>query len=629
MSVMVIVIKIIIFILSTGYFFADYKRHRVLWLLAGAIALGSGYFMVVDILADRIPAISAALNREDADAFDAAKAANTIAAYEGYLAKHPDGRYVAVARSEIAAQNQRQDEADFQAAQKANTVAAYEGYLATHPNGRYVGAARSEIAAGNKRQDEADFKAANTAKTFAAYEAYLAKWPDGNHANTARTQIMALQDAADFGAAKAANTIDAYEAYLSKHQSGLSASDARVRMEALKEAELERDNAAWSKAQTAGMIADAEAYITAFPSGAHIREARMRLDGFRSARLPIRTFGNTDFVTSVAFSADGRMALTGSTEALTLWDIATGKVIRTFTGYRGVISAVAFSPDGRMALSGSSDKTLKLWDITTGKEITTFTGHKSEITSVTFSPDGHTAMSGSSDAILELWDVTTGKEVRTFTGHGYKVSSIAFSPDGNVALSGAWGFDSDEPGFGLLKLWDIATGKVIRSFSYDWSRYRLTSVAFSPDGRMAVAGSWGWHNGEPGHDNLKLWDISGREIKSLSHSSQGVAVDVACVAFSPDGRFAVSSGSYDEVHGATVQFTDLHLWDMATRKEIARIGEYGWGRREGRIISVAFSPDSRFVLSGEAVAHSSFAADKHSLALWDISSLTQPKAAAN
>ena len=56
-------------------------------------------------------------------------------------------------------------------------------------------------------------------------------------------------------------------------------------------------------------------------------------------------------------------------------------------------------------MSGSGDKTIKLWDIETGKEIRTFEGHKDEVSSVAFSPDGEYIVSGSGDNTLKLWDV--------------------------------------------------------------------------------------------------------------------------------------------------------------------------------------------------------------------------------
>jgi WD40 repeat protein len=44
-----------------------------------------------------------------------------------------------------------------------------------------------------------------------------------------------------------------------------------------------------------------------------------------------------------------------------LWDVKTGRELRTFEEHTDEVRSVAFSADGRRALSGSHDKTLCLW----------------------------------------------------------------------------------------------------------------------------------------------------------------------------------------------------------------------------------------------------------------------------
>jgi len=77
----------------------------------------------------------------------------------------------------------------------------------------------------------------------------------------------------------------------------------------------------------------------------------------------------------------GWRALSGSDETLRLWDLGTGDTIRTLEGHTGDINSVALSADGTRALSGSDDTTLRLWDLGTGDTIRTLKGHTSWVIS--------------------------------------------------------------------------------------------------------------------------------------------------------------------------------------------------------------------------------------------------------
>ena len=67
------------------------------------------------------------------------------------------------------------------------------------------------------------------------------------------------------------------------------------------------------------------------------------------------------------------------------------------TGHAASINAVAASADGRKLVTGSSDGTARLWEMATGKEVRTFQGHTDSVTCVTLSKNGKVLVTGSYD----------------------------------------------------------------------------------------------------------------------------------------------------------------------------------------------------------------------------------------
>jgi len=287
----------------------------------------------------------------------------------------------------------------------------------------------------------------------------------------------------------------------------------------------------------------------------------------------IRTLSGYEYGQAAVFSPDGRYILSGGNGDFKLWETATGKEIKSFPGEA---DHFAFSPDGRYVLL-ASDKTngIKLREVWTGNSIRNLQGHLGPVISVKYSPDGRYALSGSADRTARLWDVSTGVSLRTLGGHSDAVFSVAFSPDGRYAVSGS----SDK----TVRLWELSSGRMIRTLQGHSAG--VISVAFSPDGQYVVSASI--------DQVVKRWNVStGREISS-------VPVDfslVGGVAFSPDGKYAMS-GSENRDHLRVVK-----LWDVKTGQAVKTFQGYSSSVR-----SAVFSPDGKQVLTGNG----------KSLNLWD------------
>ena len=263
-------------------------------------------------------------------------------------------------------------------------------------------------------------------------------------------------------------------------------------------------------------------------------------------------WGHSAFVTSVAFSADSQRLASGSRDAtVRLWDMASRQLSGApLSDVTGAINGVAFSSDGLTLAAAGRAGSLYLWDAASGQ----LRSHSpatsnDEIRSLAFSPDGKTVATGTAHRMIQLWEAATGQPMgQPLVGHTDYVTGVAFSPDGKYLAS-------NSPD-GTARLWDLATGQQMgQPLRGDKATQMKTSagIGYSPDGRtLATANA----------DEILLWDVAAIQ-RTISETTapapiarlRGHTDAVTSLAFSPDGK-VLASGSADHT---------LLLWDLASR----------------------------------------------------------------
>ena len=240
--------------------------------------------------------------------------------------------------------------------------------------------------------------------------------------------------------------------------------------------------------------------------------------------------GHESGVSDLTYSSDGALLASGSWDAtVKLWNVAHRQLTGTLEGHTGGVTSVAFSTDGRTLASGSSSGAVRLWNVGNLEAIGIVQGHKERVTSLAFSDDGRTLASGSSDRSVRIWEVASGKEIATLEGHTNWITSVSFLPDKSTLASGS----RDR----TVRLWDVTTKAPIAAFEAGSPVY---SVAYSPDGTLLVAGSYG---------AATIWEIKTREqIATL----QGHLSSIHSVGFFRDGA-TLATGSSDGT---------ILLWDL-------------------------------------------------------------------
>jgi WD domain, G-beta repeat len=156
----------------------------------------------------------------------------------------------------------------------------------------------------------------------------------------------------------------------------------------------------------------------------------------------VKKYGDgKESVESVAVSPDGSRVLAGSDSGVvTVYDAKTAEVVAKFDkhGTGTMVYTIVVTKDGKYAISGARDKEIRVWEVATGKQIRTMTGHTEQVYQVALSPDEKQVLSASYDRTVRVWDFATGRELKKFEGHTDGVQGVCYAPDGRTAYSASW-----------------------------------------------------------------------------------------------------------------------------------------------------------------------------------------------
>src|SRR5262249_7615145 len=214
-----------------------------------------------------------------------------------------------------------------------------------------------------------------------------------------------------------------------------------------------------------------------------------------------------------------------------VWDVATGKLLRTAPARAVMGTPLVFRGDGKGLAFGYQGQVHEL-NLETKDPPRPLVGPARDVLGLAYSSDGKSLAAGADDKTIWIWNTASGLPVTTLRGHSDGVAALAWSPDGKQLASASGVLLGG--GVGEVKLWDPTAEPGVALYGQPATAVAFT-LAVRPDGRRWANVALGMAGGQ--EDHVTLHRADGKPLPRLQPSGDGKLVPGNAGAFSPDGRW--------------------------------------------------------------------------------------------